>query len=74
MDQLARWWDDAELWVAGLPFIPQVVLVLVVMVPCCFGMAWLLDGVVSIAFAMFGRAEIDDPGSSPDGPTNVEGS
>lgn len=74
MDQLASWWDGAELWVAGLPFIPQVVLVLAVMIPCCFGIAWLLDRALSAVFALLGRAEVVDSSGHPDGQTKVEGS
>ncbi|QBJ95022.1 hypothetical protein ERC79_02865 [Rhodococcus sp. ABRD24] len=73
MDQLASWWDGAELWVAGLPFIPQVILVLAVMIPCCFGIAWLLDRALSVVFALLGRAEIVDPDGSTGERTKVEG-
>ncbi|WP_430333176.1 hypothetical protein [Rhodococcus sp. ACT016] len=74
MDQFASWWDGAELWVAGLPFIPQVVLVLAVMIPACFGIAWLLDRVLSAVFAAVGRAESVGSDGGADAHTTVEGS
>jgi len=74
VDQLANWWDGAELWIAGLPFIPQVVLVLAVMIPVCFGIAWLLDRVLSAVFAAVGRAEPVDAGVRSDVNTELEGS
>ncbi|MFE3445523.1 hypothetical protein ACFXNW_21040 [Nocardia sp. NPDC059180] len=43
MDRIAGWWDGFELWVAGLPFIPQFLVVLVGMVPISFALAYLLD-------------------------------
>lgn len=74
MDQLANWWDGAELWIAGLPFIPQVILVLAVMIPACFGIAWVLDRVLSAVFAAVGRAEPVDTVVRSDAHTKVEGS
>lgn len=46
MEAIARWWDSVELWVISLPFIPQVLLVLVVVLPLCFAGAAGLDRVV----------------------------
>ncbi|MGL4306901.1 MAG: hypothetical protein ACRCSF_12210 [Mycobacteriaceae bacterium] len=39
MDGILRWWDAAELWITGLPFIPQVALVMLVVVPIAAGIA-----------------------------------
>ncbi|PTR32026.1 hypothetical protein C8K36_1011072 [Rhodococcus sp. OK519] len=74
MDQVANWWDGAELWIAGLPFIPQVLLVLAVMIPACFGIAWMLDRVLSAVFAAVGRAEPVESVVCADARTKVEGS
>lgn len=74
MDQLANWWDGAELWIAGLPFIPQVLLVLAVMIPACFGIAWMLDRVLSAVFAAVGRAESAASDVCADARSKVEGS
>ncbi|GAA5068629.1 hypothetical protein [Nocardia callitridis] len=46
MHRVAGWWDSFELWVAGLPFIPQFLVVLVGMVPISFAIAYVLDRVL----------------------------
>ncbi|UYP17589.1 hypothetical protein OED52_12915 [Rhodococcus sp. Z13] len=61
MDRVASWWDGFELWLAGLSFVPQVALVMVVLVPACAGIAWLLDRAMAVAFALVGRGEDDSP-------------
>ncbi|WP_137723673.1 hypothetical protein [Prescottella subtropica] len=73
MDRIASWWDGTELWVAGLPFVPQVILVLAVMIPACFGIAWLLDRALSAVFTLVGRGERIDV-AGPTDKTKVEGS
>lgn len=52
---MASWWDEFELWIAGLPFVPQVALVLLVMVPVCRGVAWLLDRGLAAVFVLLKR-------------------
>ncbi|TCN56919.1 hypothetical protein EV641_10257 [Rhodococcus sp. SMB37] len=64
MERVASWWDGFELWLAGLSFVPQAALVLIVMVPLCGVVAWLLDRVVATGFAAVGRGE---PEPSPAG-------
>ncbi|WP_062991386.1 hypothetical protein [Nocardia anaemiae] len=55
MHQIAGWWDGFELWVAGLPFIPQFIVVLVGMVPVSFAIAYLLDRLLRISLQLLGR-------------------
>ena len=55
MQRIADWWDGLELWVAGLPFIPQFVVVLAVVIPLSFGLAWVLDRVLMGALIVLGR-------------------
>ncbi|WP_306361162.1 hypothetical protein [Nocardia sp. CC227C] len=55
MHRIADWWDGVELWVAGLPFVPQFAVVLAAMVPVCFGIAYLLDRALRIAMRLLGR-------------------
>lgn len=55
MERAAGWWDDLELWVAGLPFVPQVMLVLLVTVPLCAAIAWLLDRGLAAVFVLLRR-------------------
>ncbi|WP_245921994.1 hypothetical protein [Nocardia nova] len=52
---VAGWWDGFELWVAGLPFIPQFVVVLVGAVPVSFLIAYLLDRGLRIVLRLLGR-------------------
>jgi hypothetical protein len=52
---IAGWWDGFELWVAGLPFIPQFVVVLVGMVPVSFAIAYVLDRVLRVSLQLLGR-------------------
>lgn len=60
MDRIEGWWDGFELWVAGLPFIPQFLVVLAGMVPISFAIAYLLDrGLQNI---MRWPAREEDPG------------
>jgi hypothetical protein len=56
MSGFASWWDSAELWLAGLPFVPQVALVLVVVVPAAAAIAVGLDHVVAAVLGVLGRA------------------
>ncbi|MEV6137872.1 hypothetical protein AB0L63_17760 [Nocardia sp. NPDC051990] len=55
MQQIAGWWDGFELWAAGLPFIPQFIVVLVGMVPVSFAIAYLLDRLLRISLQLLGR-------------------
>src|SRR5699024_2612919 len=63
VDAIVRWWDGVELWVTGLPFILQVVVVMVVLVPLAALVAIGLDIVVAKAFAavkacaLYGRGD-----------------
>ncbi|MQA14970.1 MAG: hypothetical protein GEV09_12585 [Pseudonocardiaceae bacterium] len=36
---VARWWDGVELWLTRLPLPAQVVLLMVVLLPACWGLA-----------------------------------
>ncbi|HEY7592591.1 MAG TPA: hypothetical protein VH969_05500 [Actinophytocola sp.] len=58
---LSDWWNGVELWVAGLPFPFQFALVVVVLVPLCLVVAWLIDRVVDHASAFFGPARHPEP-------------
>ncbi|MGQ4596557.1 hypothetical protein [Nocardia sp. R6R-6] len=52
MQRIAGWWDGFELWVAGLPFIPQFLVVLMGMVPISFAIAYGLDRVLRAVLRM----------------------
>lgn len=57
MERVASWWDDFELWLAGLSFVPQAVLVLAVLIPAAVAIAWFLDRAIAVVFALAGRGE-----------------
>lgn len=59
---LPDWWNGVELWMLGLPFPFQFALVVVVLVPLCLVVAWLIDRIVDHASAVFG------PAASPERP------
>lgn len=58
MHHIAGWWDGFELWVAGLPFIPQFVVVLVGAVPVSFLLAYVLDRGLRAVLRALGRDRV----------------
>ncbi|MBW0271112.1 hypothetical protein ATM97_09570 [Nocardia sp. MH4] len=70
MQRIAGWWDGFELWVAGLPFIPQFLVVLVGMVPISFAIAFVLDRALRAVFRLLGRGDRHEP-SAPVAATTV---
>ncbi|MGW4356908.1 hypothetical protein ACWELJ_32980 [Nocardia sp. NPDC004582] len=58
MHAIAGWWDGVELWVAGLPFVPQFAVVLAAMVPVCLAIAYLLDRTLRLVLHVLGRDRI----------------
>lgn len=50
LHSIAGWWDGVEMWIANLPFVPQVVLMLAVMVPVSYVIATSLDRVINAVF------------------------
>lgn len=50
-----------ELWVAGLPFIPQFLVILVSMAPVCFVIAYLLDRALRVTLHLLGRDRPPEP-------------
>lgn len=67
VDAIARWWDGIELWIAGLPFVPQVILVVAVMVPLCFVAAALLDVLMRPIFHWLDRRHRTKNGPAAEG-------
>lgn len=63
---LGNWWDSVELWVTGLPFVPQVAVVMVVLVPLAAGLARVLDMLFSWALALVGRGDPSGEDSGAD--------
>ncbi len=44
MGGFLNWWDGVELWLSGLPFVAQTVVVMPVVLVLAYGIAVLLDG------------------------------
>lgn len=61
VQRIAGWWDGFELWVAGLPFIPQFLVVLIGMVPISFAIAFVLDRALRAIFRLLGRDDRIEP-------------
>lgn len=55
MESIARWWDGVELWVTGLAFVPQAIVVMLVVVPAAFGLARVFDRVLALVLHLLGR-------------------
>jgi hypothetical protein len=64
VDRIAGWWDGFELWVAGLPFLPQFAVVLAGMVPVSLALAYLLDRVLRVVLRVLGRDRVTGPDRS----------
>ena len=47
MDGFLSWWDGVELWLSGLGFVPQTIVVMPVVLALAYGIALLLDVVLS---------------------------
>jgi hypothetical protein len=46
MDGFLSWWDGVELWLSGLGFVLQTVVVMPVVLLLAYGVATLLDGLL----------------------------
>ncbi|WP_280255365.1 hypothetical protein [Nocardia wallacei] len=55
MHRIAGWWDGFELWVAGLPFLPQFLVVMIGAIPASFAIAFLLDRALRVVLRLLGR-------------------
>lgn len=59
-DGLATWWADVSLWLTQQWFPVQFALVMVVLLPVCAGLMWLLDRVGAVAVGRHRRSGRDD--------------
>lgn len=55
MHAIATWWDGVELWITGLPFVPQSIVVLLVVVPAAFVLSGVFDWVLAKVLHVLGR-------------------
>jgi hypothetical protein len=58
-----NWWDGVELWITGLGFVAQTVLVIPVVLALAYGIAMVLDGALGNGIRLLRRTrhqEVDD--------------
>ncbi len=52
MDGFLSWWDGVELWLSGLGFVLQTIVVMPVVLLLAYGTALLLDGALARAIVL----------------------
>jgi hypothetical protein len=57
---ILNWWDGIELWLSGLPFVLQAVLVMPVVLVVAGGMAAILDAILGKGIELMRRARHAD--------------
>lgn len=57
---IATWWDGVEEWLTGLPFVPQLLMTLVVVVPVALLVAVVLNLLVDGVMTVIDRRNIGD--------------
>ncbi|UXA11707.1 hypothetical protein KXD97_27680 [Mycobacterium sp. SMC-8] len=61
MDGFLSWWDGVELWLSGLPFVAQTVVVMPVVLVLAYVVAVVLDGLLGNGIRILHRIRhIDD--------------
>ena len=53
---ILNWWDGVELWLSGLSFVLQTIIVMPVVLVLAYGLAVLLDGALGNAIKLLHRA------------------
>ncbi|MBV9516162.1 MAG: hypothetical protein JO280_19285 [Mycobacteriaceae bacterium] len=59
------WWDGVELWLSGLAFVLQTLVVMPVVLVLAYGLAVLLDGVLGQGIRLFHRMRDGEPENQP---------
>ena len=57
-----NWWDSVELWLSGLGFVAQTVIVMPVVLALAFGLAVLVDGAMAQGIRLLRRIRHGEPG------------
>jgi len=60
MDGFLSWWDAVEEWLTGLPYVPQLLVTLAVLIPLATGIAWVVNYLVVKVFSLFERRHVGD--------------
>jgi hypothetical protein len=55
------WWDGVELWLSGLGFVLQTVVVMPVVLALAYGIAVVLDGALGWGIRLLQRMRHGDP-------------
>ncbi len=56
MNGFLNWWDGVELWLSGLSFVLQTIIVMPVVLALAYGLAVLLDVALAYATTLLHRA------------------
>lgn len=62
MAGILSWWDGVELWLSGLGFVPQAIIVMPVVLALALGIALLLDGALGRTIRLLRRFRHGDSG------------
>ena len=57
---ILSWWDGVELWLSGLGFVAQTVVVMPVVLLLAYGVAVVLDGALGNGLRLVKRGPLDD--------------
>ncbi|GAC81365.1 MULTISPECIES: hypothetical protein [Gordonia] len=60
MDSVLSWWDSVEEWLTGLPFVPQLLVTLVVVIPLATVIALAVNFLVRRLVALVSRRDVGD--------------
>ena len=60
MTGILSWWDGVELWLSGLGFVAQTVVVMPVVLLLAYSVAVLLDGALGNGIRLLQRAKHSD--------------
>ena len=61
MGGLLSWWDGVELWLSGLGFVLQTIVVMPVVLALAYGLAVLLDGALGRGLRLLHRVTHGEP-------------
>lgn len=62
MSGFLDWWDGAELWLSGLGFVPQTLIVMPVVLVLAYGIAVALNAVLGVGLDGLRRLRLVRPG------------
>lgn len=60
MTGFLTWWDGVEEWLTGLPFVPQLLVTVAVLLPLATAIAWVVNYLVVLVFSLFDRRDVAD--------------